>query len=286
VKKLIICTSAILITACSDRIGGPKPPPPPPPPAEQGKLNDTGIIYAGGNTAGNSKACASGTGKQDCSHGRDSIKNLGKVGGGHAGFDFTKLGANGQPLAIQNKSWPITNDGSESSGTNWACVKDNRTGLTWEIKQTEDGTPGGGGLHHADDKYAWEDNSNSASGNYNACSDIVANNNNCTTKNFVNAVNESNLCGSSSWRVPTRFELVNLVNYGGIPGKHTGVISALDTGYFPNVKYIEGYNSTTIMWSSNLSADSSRAWYVEFSLGYSNLKSTDYYGVHAMLVHD
>lgn len=58
---------------------------------------------------------------------------------GHAGFSFTKLDANGNELL--------------ANATDWSCVKDNVTGLIWEVKQGGNGTVGDEGLHDADDTY-------------------------------------------------------------------------------------------------------------------------------------
>ena len=64
---------------------------------------------------------------QDCSHGRDTTHN--DNSDGHAGFSYTKLDSNGKPLPDQTVDYATTP---------WACVKDNVTGLIWEVK-TDDG---------------------------------------------------------------------------------------------------------------------------------------------------
>lgn len=67
-------------------------------------LNDTGITWGGNYPNGNNLDCTGETiSEQDCSFGRDAealAGTLTKVGGGNAGFDFTKLGADGSVLAI------------------------------------------------------------------------------------------------------------------------------------------------------------------------------------------
>ena len=68
---------------------------------------------------------------QDGNFGRDEANESGqlaKVGGGQAGFDFTKLNRFGDELAIQNAAWDPVN-GSEVFGSQWSCVVDNTTGL-------------------------------------------------------------------------------------------------------------------------------------------------------------
>ncbi len=118
----------------------------PPPTAGTGKLNDTGITWGGNYPSGNNTSCVGETiAQQDCSHGRDATAN--DDSDGHAGFSFTKLGSDGKPLAIQNAAWD--DNGSEAAGTRWACVKDNVTGLIWEVKTND------GGLHDRNNTYTW-----------------------------------------------------------------------------------------------------------------------------------
>ncbi|MCP3952026.1 MAG: hypothetical protein GY697_07375, partial [Desulfobacterales bacterium] len=86
-------------------------------------LNDTGIDWGGEYTSGNNSDCTSNTVPQDCDQGRDASNN--NNSDGHAGFSFTKLDANGNPLVDQSIDYATTP---------WSCVKDNVTGLVWEVK--------------------------------------------------------------------------------------------------------------------------------------------------------
>ena len=94
-------------------------------------LNDTGITWSGNYASGNNTECIASTtpdgdnvvAAQDCSHGRDATHN--DDSDGHAGFSYTKLDSNGVPLANQNADYATTP---------WACVRDNVTGLIWEVK--------------------------------------------------------------------------------------------------------------------------------------------------------
>ena len=67
-------------------------------------LNDTGILKSGNGTSGINTSCteAIAGAKQDCAHGRDADDTLVKLGAGAAGFDFTKLGADGEALVGSN----------------------------------------------------------------------------------------------------------------------------------------------------------------------------------------
>ena len=79
-------------------------------------LNDTGITFGGNSLGGNNTDCTDETiAQQDCSNGRDAqavAGTLTKVGAGAAGFDFTKLAADGSVLAIQDATYSTT--GSEA----------------------------------------------------------------------------------------------------------------------------------------------------------------------------
>src|SRR5690554_899858 len=78
---------------------------------------------------------------QDATHGRDALAAQGKlekVGAGHGSYDFTKLDKDGNEL--------------DYSEENYACIRDNHTGLTWEVK-----TEGHwrSDLHSGDATYLW-----------------------------------------------------------------------------------------------------------------------------------
>ncbi len=177
----------------------PLPPLPPSPPLPFSRLNDTGITWGGNYPVGNNSTCAGEEiGGQDCSHGRDATSN--NDSDGHAGFSFTKLGANGNPLA---------NQAADYATTPWACVQDNVTGLIWEVKTND------GGLHDQNDTYTC-DNTNPAT--Y------------CNTETYVARVNAAGWCGKSDWRMPTIKELEGIVSLGTFA-------PAIDTGYFPNTPY-------------------------------------------------
>lgn len=153
-------------------------------------LNDTGIAFCGTAGYGNNAPCL-GTEPlgQDAHYGRDAQAAAGqlvKSGGGEGGFDFTALDAGGQPTT------------PSAGATPHPCVKDNVTGLVWEVK-TDDG-----GLRDQDWTYTWFD-----------------------TGRYVADVNAARLCGHSDWRMPTRLELQSIVHAGR-------KLPTIDAGYFPN----------------------------------------------------
>jgi hypothetical protein len=247
-------------------------------------LNDTGITacgdYAsdgGSGTHNNDVDCASvgstqtaagsdGDGDpvpagQDAVYGRDATHN--DNSDGHAGFSFTKLDSNGDALADQSVSYVIEP---------WACVKDNVTGLIWEVKTDDGGLQDKGwrftwynstgvndggdhgvgdtgvgtttGLENTTDTYAGSDN----------CFDA----NRCDSEKYaadINAINTGvGLCGFNDWRLPTKAELNNIVS-------RDRVSPAIDATYFPNT--LNSY-----YWSASPHASVSyRAWIVAFSYG-------------------
>jgi hypothetical protein len=206
----------------------------PPPSGLSGRLNDTGITTCS-DDAGIGLSCplADYPG-QDGDDGRDVTHN--DDSDGHAGFSFSKLDANGNPLA--------------ASATAWSCVQDNVTGLIWEVK-TDDG-----GLRDQDHRYTWynpDDNANGGGAGTPDGGSCVGSA--CDTQGYAQAVNAQGLCGASDWRLPSREELRSIVNYNRYA-------PAIDVSYFPNTKSAD-------YWSSSPNADFSLgAWDVNFSGGH------------------
>jgi len=130
---------------------------------------------------------------------------------------YTKLDANGNELP--------------DSAISWAMVRDNVTGLIWEVK-TDDG-----GVHDKDNVYTWNDARNV----------------------FIAALNSALFGGQSDWRMPTMKELSYLVGYSiPYPGP------TIDTTYFPNTVYA----GSSKYWSSTTNASSTgSAWLVYFGNG-------------------
>jgi hypothetical protein len=148
---------------------------------------------------------------------------------------YTKISNSGKILpdtALLGKS---TND--------WACTKDNKTGLIWEIKTSD------GGLRDMKKTYANQD----ANSTY-----IRFNNSNL----FIDEVNKQNLCGSEKWRLPTLSELKTLLDESSVCKDITCTSYKLsyplvNSIYFPNTVGGDYWTST----SYNLS----HAWFVPFA---------------------
>jgi hypothetical protein len=220
-------------------------------------LNDTGFLQQATNNALTSVQQNDFPG-QDGQRGADVIEQNGlieKAGRGKAGFDFTRLNANG--------------DEQDASAATWSCVRDNVTGLVWEVK-TDDGT-----FQDKDFTYTWF--SDEVNGGFEGdqtgagATCLLAE---CNTSAYVAAMNAQGLCGFFDWRMPTHKELFSLM--------HLGIANdvAIDEDYFPNT----GQVSTTPLWywTSVPSADgvnsddAQNAWALDFDSGVDNFlnKST------------
>lgn len=221
-----------------------------------GKLNDTGIDWCRENfsSPGNwvfhaictaiNRAGNLWVEQQDGWMGRDAGAQAGtlqKVGTGMAGFDFSRLGNDSTPLAVQNSTWSAT--GNEAAGTLWDCVRDNVTGLVWEVKRDDPNH-----LRASSHTFGWynpEASSNGGSAGFSSNADTgaactgVADTDQCNTQSYVAAVNAAGLCGKSDWRLPTINELQTL--------SHLGVVDpALDAQHFPNTPVASFWSSSTV----------------------------------------
>ena len=212
-----------------------------------GALNDTGITFCADETT-NTASCASvasDTGaypRQDARYGRDAAAaagQLSKIGGGEAGFDFTALDAAGNPTT------------PTAGATPHPCVRDNVTGLVWEVKTAD------GGLRDQQWSYTWFDsvhnyggNQGTANGGDRACKTSGR----CDTEKYVADVNATRLCGFADWRMPSVYELESIVHLGRSN-------PAIDPAYFPNTL-------SSRFWSgSPVARGSFDAWWVRFSDG-------------------
>ncbi len=236
--------------------------------ATTGLLNDTGLDWCSENITNgswlNNAVCSAltwgtslwGT-AQDAYFGRDAQARAGtlaKTGAGMAGFDFTKLGTSGKPLAVQGNAWSDT--GTEAASTQWDCVRDHTTGLIWEVKRND--------VTHLRDKaktYTWynatstSNGGNTGSVNAPGCTDSASNP--CNTSSYAAAVNAlpaaQTLCGFRDWRLPTQDELSSLTHLGRSN-------PAIDTDVFPHTDALPFWTATPAYTPAN-------ATYVHFQYG-------------------
>lgn len=214
-------------------------------------MNDTGVAAQATDNAltANQQNLWPG---QDAQRGGDVIHQAGlleKAGEGDAGFDFSKLNSNG--------------DEQDAASGTFSCVRDNVTGLVWEVKTAD------AGLHHFDNTYSWyqaEDNGG-FEGDINGA-DTSCSLTNCNTDAFVAQVNAEGLCGFYDWRLPTHRELMSLVHFGITDA------AMIDPDFYPNTGDIA--SEPLWYWTTNPGADgvqddsAQNAWAIDFASGVDN----------------
>lgn len=127
-----------------------------------------------------------------------------------------------------NKLDAAGNDLPDGAGI-WSMVRDNITGLIWEVK-TDDGS-----IRDKDNTYTWYD-SNPATNGGNAGTPGDG----TDTEDFINALNDTNYGGYHDWRIPTNKELSSIVNYS------LGCRPTISVSYFPNTAVPYYWSSTTL----------------------------------------
>jgi hypothetical protein len=100
---------------------------------------------------------------------------------------YTKLDAHGNDLP--------------DSATEWVMVRDNVTGLIWEVK-TDDGS-----VHDKDNEYTWYNSDAEINGGKPGTSGDGTD-----TEDFIRTLNESSFGEFSAWKLPTIKELIYLTN--------------------------------------------------------------------------
>lgn len=226
------------------------------PASAQQRLNDTGQITCYNASASTGTVSTNtpdpetaGFNEQDCTRGAaaaDALGRMVKVGGSTVpGRDYTKIANDGSVLPA-----------SATLGTgpsDWACTRDNITGLIWELK-VDNATS----LRHVGHTYTWYDTNSAVNGGdagtigtNTTCSSTLSNCNTTAYRNAINALTGPNrLCGASDWRVPT-----GMVHAGLAAG------STIDASWFPNTVNIA-------YWTGETYAPAvSRAWRINDNLG-------------------
>jgi hypothetical protein len=193
-----------------------------------GVLNDTGLgrCYASNFAEVPCEEATTGDGsalpRQDARYGRDAAAatgRLSKIGGGEYGFDFTRLCMSGEAEGAGScrPSPPKPEDVENPLPTDWACVRDNVTGLTWAL----------GNLARVN----WDEVSSTDEGS------------------FIGHANATARCGlESGWRLPTRREGATLLHF-------ERKYPAIDPTYFPVLSYVQGDGGSPCYWTSDVRAE-------------------------------
>lgn len=191
---------------------------------------------------------------QDAEFGRDNFANLlDKIGQGSAGFDYTKLDQFAGELP--------------DSATSFACVRDNVTGLIWEVKQSATGTLPDTTIRENQNSYSWYytgEGNGGVDGSLSAARSSCPSFTDCGLETFVAEVNAQNYCGGNNWRVPTHKELMGLLNFSKQGQNHL-----LNTEFFPNLpsQQINGYLPYWTIESSAEGAERNFAWAIDMLSG-------------------
>jgi len=166
-------------------------------------------------------------------------------------FDMTRLAVDGS----------VYKGNSNFLEQPWACARDNKSELTWEVKTA---TPG---LHAGTNTYTWynhnekadstfEGKQNGGKGKQNGG---ICTGNSCDTEAFVAAVNAEHLCGFSDWRLPSKDELGSIVDATvHIPGptvpKELPNMQNAKSGYWTRTNF-HMLNSSAWAWRFDHGAD-------------------------------
>ena len=238
-------------------------------PAAQ-RMNDTGQttcynVSASTGTVGSVTADpeAAGFNEQDCTRGAAAADGLGrmvKIGGSSVpGRDYTKIANDGSVLGASATLG--------TGPTDWACTRDNITGLICEIK-TDDG-----GLRDKDHSYTWYDTNSAINGGNagtqagTACVSTLPNCNTTAFRDAVNALTGSDrLCGATDWRLPTANELSGLANAGAASGL------SIDSDWFPNTFSYRHWSGESYAPSASF------AWSVDNSMSINAVRKSDIFG--------
>jgi hypothetical protein len=167
----------------------------------------------------------------------------------------------GRYSKIANNGSTLSDSAVLGSGPgDWACTRDNQTGLTWEIKTTD------GGLRDTSKLFRNYDDVGVAQkgvGQFPTQADILAASNSI---GFAKAVNASALCSYDQWRLPSSDELGSLIDSYYSP--------MINPSHFPNTL------ANSYMWTSTAhSTDPAKGWVLYFNDGVSYLgeRKNSYY---------
>jgi hypothetical protein len=200
-------------------------------------------LFMGSNT---NAAGISDTGQEECYNDSLSIA-CPSSGQEFFGQDFQNKGNYGLISRSFSKMDENGNILPDDAGT-WAMVRDNVTGLVWEVKTDDES------IHDKDNKYHW----------YNVQTDFIT-----VLKNMNEGAGFGGFGGnndSMSWRLPSRAELLSIAHY-------QTYVSGMAENFFLNIHPGEG----DYYMSGDEKNNSSNLWVVLFGSGtdqYDNMSKT------------
>lgn len=158
-------------------------------------------------------------------------------------FDMTRLNQDGS-----------VNNGNDFAKHPWECVRDNQSGLVWEVKKNEPG------LQNINNTYSWYDSDPKANGGWAGKENAgVCSGSECDSESYIKAINAKKLCGLTDWYLPSRFELNTIVDTSiAFPGP------TMPKAYFPESLAGQYWTDTTFktrragawIWSFDSGSDS------------------------------
>lgn len=172
---------------------------------------------------------------------------------------FYGVGQDGEIQAGEEISYQkVRRNGSE-------CWQDDVTGLIWEEKNSSD-------FRRTGHVYTWYDSKQATNGGFAGAEDLNSDSVSgyvdnaacsyslpkCNTEAYIAALNAANYCGYSDWRLPTRTELLTLVNYSR-------------TNPSTGSQFTQFTDARAYWTSSTSAADNTSAWYVDFFSGADDL---------------
>ena len=145
---------------------------------------------------------------------------------------------NPQKLTKLDNSGNVLNSLAES----WAMVRDEVTGLIWEVKKIDSS------IQDKSRQYSWYDPSDITNGGY-----AGINADGSDTNDYIRALNAQSYGGFTDWRLPNIYELATLLNMNQANG--------IQSHFFPNIMHGGYWTSTTY------AGNSQKAWHISFVTG-------------------
>lgn len=178
-------------------------------------LNDTGTVlyFTDENSDHNVATPSASFPGQDADFGLDKNERSATQGNG---FKFVKLDQNGNKI--------------DNTASQWSCVLDERSGLIWEVKSTDETS-----IQFKNRQLALEQNNvapffkDEDLATCKTKGDTV-----CTTQDYAEYINSIQLCGKSNWRLPRLHEVYNLIDFGEDKTNENGEVYGLSAHFFPN----------------------------------------------------